>query len=37
MSFGWLKRSRVMKIREKFGLRDAAQPIVSLAELGEMR
>ena len=26
-----------MKIREKTGLRDAPQPIVSLAELGEMR
>jgi multidrug efflux pump subunit AcrB len=27
----------IMKIREKSGLRDAPQPIVSLAELGEMR
>ncbi len=27
----------ILKIREKSGLRDAPQPIVSLAELGEMR
>jgi multidrug efflux pump subunit AcrB len=30
-------RPGIMKIREKSGLRDAPQPIVSLAELGEMR
>ncbi|MGD2014421.1 MAG: efflux RND transporter permease subunit, partial [Desulfobacterales bacterium] len=30
-------RPGIMKIREKSGLRDAPQPIVSLAELGEMQ
>jgi len=30
-------RPGILKIREKSGLRDAPQPIVSMAELGEMR